>query len=131
VTVSVILLAHNEAATIEGEIRDFHRTIVARLPGAELIVAEDGSRDGTRDRIVDIAREIPLRVTGATERLGYTRAVVQAVAETTRPWVFLCDGGLKHDPADFWGLWEVRDRYDLLVGRRTNREDQSYRQLLT
>ena len=130
-SVSVILLAHNEADTIQNEIRAFHDVIVRRIDGAELIVAEDGSRDGTRERILDVANEIPLRVTGAEERLGYARAVVGAVASATKPWIFLCDGGLKHDPEDFWRFWPLRDDFDYLGGRKTNREDQWYRQLFT
>ena len=120
-SVAAVLLAHNEADTIQDEIRAFHEAIVARIPGAELVVAEDGSRDGTRDRILEMAREVPLRVTGGAERLGYARAVMGAVASTTTPWVFLCDGGLKHDPQDFWRLWAVRERYDYVAGRRTGR----------
>ena len=61
---------------------------MSRLP-AELIVAEDGSKDGTRARILEVGRELPLRVVGAEERLGYT------------------------------------------AGRKTARQDQWYRRLLT
>lgn len=130
-SVSVILLAHNEADTIAEEIRAFHDAIVTRIPGAEFVVAEDGSRDGTRERIVETAREVPLRVTGAAERLGYARAVQGAVASATQPWIFLCDGGLKHDPHEFWRFWDVRDQYDYIAGRKTNRQDQWYRRLFT
>jgi glycosyltransferase involved in cell wall biosynthesis len=131
VSVSVILLAHNEADTIEQEIREFHRSIVSVIPGAEFIVAEDGSSDGTRERILATANDIPLRVTGAAERLGYARAVGGAVRDATQPWILLCDGGMKHDPNDFWRLWEARDRFDYIAGRKTNREDQWYRRLFT
>jgi glycosyltransferase involved in cell wall biosynthesis len=131
VSVSVVLLAHNEADTIQEEIRAFHDGIVSRVPGAELIVAEDGSSDGTRDRILEAAKDVPLRVTGAAERLGYAKAVKGAVASAGQSWVFLCDGGLKHDPNDFWAMWRVREQHDLVTGRKTNREDQWYRQLFT
>jgi len=131
VSVSVILLAHNEADTIEREIRAFHDAIVSRIPGAELIVAEDGSRDGTRERILDAATRVPLRVTGGAERLGYARAVTSAAGEAAQPWILLCDGGLKHDPNDFWRLWAERERFDYIAGRKTNREDQWYRRLFT
>ena len=130
-SVSVILLAHNEADTIRQEIVAFHEAIVTRLPGAELIVAEDGSRDGTRNRILETAREVPLRVTGAAERLGYGRAVGRAVREATQPWIFLCDAGLKHAPDEFWRLWSVRDEFDYVSGRKTAREDQLYRRFLS
>ncbi|HVE71276.1 MAG TPA: glycosyltransferase family 2 protein [Thermoanaerobaculia bacterium] len=129
--VSLVLLAHNEAAVIADEIRSFKDAVISRLPGSELVVAEDGSRDGTRDRIVDVSREVPLRLLGGTERLGYRRAVLNALASTTGEWICFADSGLKHDPADFWRLWNARDGHALVVGQRTNREDHWYRQVFT
>jgi glycosyltransferase involved in cell wall biosynthesis len=131
VPVSVVLLAHNEASVIADEIRSFHDAIIRRLPGSELVIAEDGSRDGTRECIVETAREVPLRLLGGTERLGYRRAVLNALSATDAEWICLCDSGLKHDPADFWKLWEAHEGYDLIVGRRTNRQDQWYRRVFT
>ncbi len=130
--VAVILLAHNEAEVIGREIRSFSAEIIRKLPGSELVIAEDGSRDGTRERVADVAREVPLRlVGGSTERLGYTGAVVNALGEVSADWVCLCDSGLKHDPADFWKLWNAREGNDVVLGYRTNRQDQRYRQFFT
>jgi glycosyltransferase involved in cell wall biosynthesis len=130
-TVSIVLLAHNEASTIAGEIRSLNDAVIRNLPGAELVVAEDGSRDGTRARVEEVARDVPLRLLGATERLGYRRAVLNALANVESEWVCFFDSGLKHDPADFWKLWNARDGYDLVLGHRTPRTDQWYRRLLT
>jgi len=130
-TVSVILLAHNEAASIAAELRAFHREVVERIPGGELIVAEDGSRDGTRERIAELAREIPLRLVGGPKRLGYRNAMLGAISASDRPWIFFCDAGRKHDPADFWRLYELREQYDLIVGRKAHRTDQWHRRLLS
>lgn len=129
--VSVILLAHNEAGSIGEELREFHREIVARLPDCEFIVAEDGSSDGTREKIVEVSRSVPLRLVGGAERLGYGRALLGAIRAATGQWVFTCDGGMKHDPADFWRLHAVREQFDLVVGRKTNRTDQLHRRFFT
>ena len=129
--VSVVLLAHNEARTIADELRAFDREIAQPLADCELIVAEDGSADGTRERLVELTSEIRFRIVGGRERLGYGRAVVGAIRAATRPWIFLCDGGMKHDPADFWRLYDARQRYDLVVGRKTNRTDHLHRRFFT
>ena len=127
----MVLLAHNEATVIADEIRSFDERITRRLPDAELLIAEDGSRDGTRERIVAVSREVPLRLLGSPERLGYRRAVLNALASSSSEWICLVDSGLKHDPEDFWRLWNARDGYALVLGRRSNRQDQWYRRLLT
>ncbi|MBV8519226.1 MAG: glycosyltransferase family 2 protein [Acidobacteria bacterium] len=128
---SVVLLAHNEAATIQREIAAFHETVIRHLPHAEFIIAEDGSADGTRALIEEIQPRYGFRITGAPERLGYARAVRNAVAASHGAFLFICDAGEKHDPADFWRLWERRHDADVVIGRKTNRTDQWYRQLMT
>jgi glycosyltransferase involved in cell wall biosynthesis len=130
--ISIILLAHNEAASIEEEIAAFQGEVLDRLPQSELIVAEDGSTDGTRERIEVVQRRYDnLRIVGSSERLGYATAVRNAVAHARGDFVFVCDGGLKHDPSDFWKLYDERQSADLITGRRTNRTDQRYRRFFS
>ena len=128
---TIILLAHNEAATIQHELRAFQRDVVSRIPGAQFVVAEDGSRDGTPALIEQLRGELDLQLRTSPERLGYARALVEAVRATSSDYVFVCDGGNKHDPSDFWALWARRNDADLVVGRKTNRQDQLYRRMLT
>ncbi|MEA2162311.1 MAG: hypothetical protein QOK37_438 [Thermoanaerobaculia bacterium] len=130
--ITIILLAHNEAASIQAEIAAFREEVLARLPLSELIVAEDGSSDGTRERIEAVQQHYHnLRIVGGAERLGYTAAVRNAVARARGDFVFVCDGGQKHDPEDFWKLYDRRHSADLITGRKTNRTDQRYRRFFS
>jgi glycosyltransferase involved in cell wall biosynthesis len=130
-SVSVVMLAFNEARTIETEVLRFHGAIVQRLPGSEFIVAEDGSTDGTSEILQHLARRIGITHLSGKERKGYKRAFLDAVLSARNPWVFFSDTGGKHDPQEFWKLYALRAEYDLIVGRRTDRNDQRYRCLLT
>jgi glycosyltransferase involved in cell wall biosynthesis len=127
----VVLPAFNEARTIEEEALRFHRTIVEPLPGSELIVAEDGSTDGTHEILQRLAQAGKIVHVTSEVRKGYIRALLDAFRACRNPYVFFSDTGNKHDPAEFWKLYEVRHEYDLIVGRKTDRKDQKYRQLLT
>ncbi len=79
-SVSYILLAHNEVGTIEDELRSIHEAVIRRLPGSELIVAEDGSVDGTRPAIERLRGALSLRIVGGEARKGYARAMIDAVS---------------------------------------------------
>lgn len=129
--VSLVFLAFNEAETIEAEVREFHKEIVAKLPGSEMIVAEDGSTDGTSEILQRLSREIGIIHLSGGERKGYRRALLDAIAAAKQDYIFFSDTGRKHDAADFWKLYSRIDDGDLIVGRKTNREDQWYRRLLT
>jgi glycosyltransferase involved in cell wall biosynthesis len=130
-TISIILLAHNEAGTIAQEIASLHDAVLRHLPSHELIIAEDGSSDGTRARIESVQETYGLKIVGAVKRLGYATAVRNAAASATGDFLFICDIGAKHDPADFWKLYARRDDADLIAGRRTARSDPPYRLFLT
>ncbi len=129
--VAFILLVHNEATTIEAELREVHATIVSKLPSVDFIVAEDGSQDGTREKLEALQSELGFRLIGGRDRKGYARAWKDALAAAHGEWICICDGGMKHDPRDFWKLYEARESVDLVVGRKTNRRDPLYRQGLT
>lgn len=129
--VSIVMVAFNEAQTIEAEVLRFHQVIVERLPGSEFIVAEDGSRDDTPKILQDLVRRIGIIHLTDTERKGYKRALLDAVLSARNPYIFFSDSGGKHDPEEFWKLYPLRDSFDLVVGRKTGRQDQLYRQLLT
>jgi glycosyltransferase involved in cell wall biosynthesis len=129
--VSLIMVAFNEAETIQAEVLGFHRAIVERLPGSEFIVAEDGSRDRTPEILKELASRIGIVHLTGTERKGYKRALLDAVLAARNPFIFFSDSGGKHDPEEFWKLYAFRKDYDLVVGRKTGRKDQLYRQWLT
>jgi glycosyltransferase involved in cell wall biosynthesis len=57
--------------------------------------------------------------------------VRNAVAAASGDYIFICDAGEKHEPEEFWRLWERRGEADVVIGRKTNRTDQWYRRLMT
>jgi glycosyltransferase involved in cell wall biosynthesis len=129
--VSVIVNVYNEAATIEQDIREIHAQIIAKLPGSELIVAEDGSTDGTKQILAMLREELDIIHSTGPDRKGYAQAFRDAVALAKNPYVFFSDTGGKQDFADFWKLYEHCARYGIVSGRRAGRKDQLYRRLMT
>ncbi|MGO8690775.1 MAG: glycosyltransferase family 2 protein [Thermoguttaceae bacterium] len=129
--VSVIINVYNEAGTIEREVRQIQAEILDRLPGSELIVAEDGSSDSTKEILQRLKAELGIIHSTSPERKGYAQAFRDAVALAKNPYVFFSDTGGKQDFADFWKLYEYCDRYGIVSGIRSNRKDQFYRRLMT
>lgn len=129
--VTVILNVFNEADTIEREIREIHEKIVSKIPGSELIVAEDGSTDGTKEILGRLIKELGIIHSTSTERKGYARAFRDAVALARNDLVFFSDTGGKQDFGEFWKLYEHCESFGIVSGLRANRRDQLYRRLMT
>jgi len=129
--VTVILIVHNEAETIASEVEAFHRAVVAKIPGSELLVAEDGSSDGTDEILRELVPRFSLRLVQEKIRKGYTKAVLDTLRLPAREWMFFSDTGGKFEPEDFWRLEALRAEADLIIGLRDDRRDRWYRRILT
>ncbi len=129
--VTVILNVYNEADTIEREIRAIRAEIIEKLPGSELIVAEDGSTDGTKEIIERLIGKLGIIHSTSRERKGYAKAFRDAVALAKNSLVFFSDTGGKQDFADFWKLYEHCGRYGIVSGYRDGRTDHLYRRWMT
>jgi glycosyltransferase involved in cell wall biosynthesis len=118
-TTLAIVTAHNEAGSIAATLAALSRA----LPGATLILADDGSTDATSE----LARTAGAQVIDAAGRLGKGAAATLAAAEALRQLqaradandavVLLCDGDLGASAARLDALVGVvrRDEADLAI----------------
>lgn len=129
--VSIIITVYNEAGTIENEILNIQNKILSKLPGSELIIAEDGSTDGTKKIISRYVSDWGVIHSTAPQRKGYAKALKDAMKIAQNPYIFFSDTGSKFDFDDFWKLYDIRDKYPLVIGVRLERSDKFYRRFLT
>lgn len=124
--VSILLPAHNEVNTIQGTILGFYNEIGTKIP-VELIVTEDGSTDGTKEALIELAKKLPIKLVLGEERKGYMKGVKDGLKLVNSDFVFFSDSDGQHVPSDFWKLYEKRNDYDLVVGRKIKRKDPPHR----
>jgi glycosyltransferase involved in cell wall biosynthesis len=127
--VDVVLPVYNEVATIRRVILDFYKEIAVKMP-VRLIVAEDGSDDGTRDVLLSLRNEIPISLFCDPRRKGFSKGVSDAFRRCRAQWVLFSDSDGQYFPSDFWRLWENRNGYDMIIGRKLIRNDGVHRKVL-
>ena len=94
----------------------------------EVVVVDDGSRDGTRERIEKLAGEWPwLRLVRHPHNRGQSAAICSGVAAAGFRWIVTLDADGQNVPADIPLLVEARDREGggalLVAGLRVTRRD--------
>ncbi|MEL6797097.1 MAG: glycosyltransferase family 2 protein, partial [Planctomycetota bacterium] len=97
---SVLMPAHNEARTIREIV---HRVLAAPVePAIELIIVDDGSTDGSRDIIDDLASS-DKRITAIHHERsrGKGSAIRTAIDAMTGDVAIVQDADLEYDPRDF------------------------------
>jgi dolichol-phosphate mannosyltransferase len=119
----VVLPTYNEAANLEG----IAAAILAALPGATLLIVDDGSPDGTGDIADRLAAADPLvRVRHRTRKQGLGRAYLDGFGvarEGGAAIVVQMDADWSHDPEALPALVApvVDGQADLVIGSRYTR----------
>lgn len=114
---SVVMPVYNEAATIEPAIA----AVLAQRPVQELIVVDDGSRDGTRDILARLAKDAPrLRLFIQENNQGKGAALRKGFAQATAPYVIVQDADMEYDPGEYHLLLSplLSGRADVVFGSR-------------
>jgi glycosyltransferase involved in cell wall biosynthesis len=114
VEVSFILPCLNEAATVEHCIRAAQRCIERHGLAAEIIVADNGSHDGSQA----IAAQAGARVVPVAER-GYGNALIGGFEAARGRWLIMGDADESYDFAEAMPMIEaLRAGADLVMGSR-------------
>ena len=113
-SVSIIIPAFQERATIEAMVRQVVRVAGCLGCEHEVIVVDDGSTDGTGD----IAGAAGAQVLSHPYNQGYGSALKTGVRFASYRTVLFIDADGQHDPEDIPRLLEERSRFDMIVGQR-------------
>ena len=112
-TISIILPARNEAASL----RTLLPGLMAQIPGAEIIVVNDGSDDDT----LAVCAEFPGRVISHPYPKGNGAAVKSGARAANGDILIFMDADGQHKPEDIPRLLErFNEGYDMVVGARTS-----------
>jgi dolichol-phosphate mannosyltransferase len=127
---TVFLPVYNEAGSISGVLDGFYSGVVRPL-GAQLLVCEDGSSDGSPEVLARVAQQIPMRLVTSRVRKGYGGAMRDGLSLVETPFVFIADSDGQYEPSEFWKIWNAADSYDMVIGRKVHRQERFYRALLS
>jgi len=129
---SIVMPAYNEGDHIEAGVREWYAEVVAKLPGSELIVVNDCSKDQTGAVLESLAKQMPALVPLRTPvNGGHGKALRYGFSHARGEFVFQTDSDRQHSPEDFWLLWKMRQEADFVFGVRESRADGALRMVIT
>jgi len=124
---SVVVPLYNERDNVAPLLAGIHEALAHYPCPWELIVVDDGSSDGTDERLsADLGQYGPhVRVLGLQRNFGQTAAMQAGIDAARGDVIATLDGDLQNDPADVPRLVgrPLDGNLDLVVGWRQDRQD--------
>ncbi len=126
--ISVVVPAYNEAECLPILLGELRAALPATGPEWELILVDDGSTDGTAERVLAEAAADPrIRPVLLAANSGQSAALAAGFARVRGRIVVTLDADLQNDPADVPRLLEALRGADVVSGIRARRQDSALR----
>ncbi len=125
-SLSIVIPVYNEEGNIAPLLAELESVLAKAAPDAEVVLVNDGSRDGTHDAILrELSRYPRVRYLRLRANTGQTAAFDAGFRAARADWIATMDGDLQIDPADLVAMLAARDATgaDFLYGRRARRKD--------
>ena len=128
--VSAVLPAFNEEGNLMTCVGRVVRALQANTSAHEVIVVDDGSRDGTAAILEGLERSTPtLRVVKHAANRGYGAALRSGFDAARYEWIFMMDADNQFDPEEVARLLAEEAEADIVAGYRRRRRDPLLRRL--
>ncbi len=122
--VSIVVPLYNEQDNVARLCAATHEALAQMPRSYELVLVDDGSRDGTVAAAAAIARgDSRVRLVVLARNAGQTAAMAAGMAHARGKYLVTMDGDLQNDPRDIPMLVDtLEEDYDLVAGWRMKRQ---------
>lgn len=128
--VTILFPVYNEDRNIRQAVNEFYHELNEKIP-FEIFVVEDGSTDKTKEVLVELQNNIPINVILGEARRGYALAILEGLKRVNTKYVLISDSDGQYEAKDFWKLYDLREKYDIVSGWRVKRNDSIFRRIMS
>jgi glycosyltransferase involved in cell wall biosynthesis len=127
---SIVIPAYNERENLGPLLAELHRALERIGRSHEIVLVDDGSRDGSAEWLRAESQRDPSLVPVLLERnSGQSAALAAGLAHARGDVIVTLDADLQNDPADLPRVLEALDGADVVSGIRAHRQDGGLRLL--
>jgi glycosyltransferase involved in cell wall biosynthesis len=123
-SISLVLPAYNEADNIKAMVAEATPALEAVTDDYEIIVVDDGSKDGTADVTRRVMEASPhVRLVEHSVNQGFGAAVFSGFTSAEKDWIFYTDADRQFVLSELKNFVPLMEQADLIAGYRAPRRD--------
>lgn len=118
--------AYNEEANIRGVVSSWYSVLDYAGADSRLVISDGGSTDRTLSILESMRSEYPKLIVipkPGTDHGTKVMILYKYAIDRKADWIFQTDSDGQTLPSEFKGFWDLRERYDAVIGNRTKRGD--------
>lgn len=128
--ISIVIPAYNELENVSPLLAELRAALRPLNRTHEIVFVDDGSTDGTGDRLAEEARQDPsLHPVRLRQRSSQSGALAAGIARARGAIIVTLDADLQNDPADLPAVLAALENADLVSGIRVRRSDNWLRRV--
>jgi glycosyltransferase involved in cell wall biosynthesis len=130
IELSVVIPIYNEADNIGPLLAELRAALATVGKSHEIVLVDDGSRDGSGERLLaEAARDSALVVMRFEHNAGQSAALGAGLQRAQGRVIVTLDADLQNDPADLPRVLAALEGADVVSGIRAHRQDSATRRL--
>ena len=125
---SIVIPVYNEAESLEEILASIDQVLSPSNERYEVVFVDDGSTDGTLDRLKSLAQTHDrVRIFSFRRNLGKSPALLCGFQKATGQYILTMDADLQDDPVNFPTMYGqlISERADIVSGWRKERQDNA------
>lgn len=125
-SIYIVMPAYNEEDNIRKVIRDWYPILLGKSEDSRLIIADAGSTDKTHEILEIMQKEFPkleIFVDSEKQHGPKLMALYKYAIKNGINYIFQTDSDGQTNPDEFDAFWQLREKYDIVLGHRTERGD--------
>lgn len=129
----IVMPAYNEAENIEDVVKSWYPLLEGKGEDSRLVVADSGSTDDTHKILIKLMDNHPkLEILSGTGKQHGPKlmALYAYAAKKGADYIFQTDSDGQTNPDEFDRFWELRGKYDAVIGKRLSRGDGKSRKFI-
>ena len=132
----IVIPAYNEAENIKEVIEGWYIVLEEHELSEEsrLLIIDDGSKDDTYQIMCEMQEGRPLFTPLTKKNSGHGATLIygyQYALEHGADYIFQTDSDGQTLPDEFYVFWKLREKYDMVIGHRNQRQDGFSRVFVT